>query len=296
VSIDYSTEAVLHTVRRLLAARGDVQMIISDPGSQLVGASAELIEWRKGWDFEQLTRFGASRGLEWRTIMPNSQHQNGAAEVMIKMVKGVQKSLVHALGDTKLSLNEMFTTMAEISNLVNERPIGIKPNDKSATDYLSPNSLLLGRCSDRISSGPFQPDQVFTDCPKAAKTRFLLVQTIVCQFWNVWMKLYFPTLLIRQKWHTEKRNLMVGDICLLKESNVFRSEWRLCEVTETFPDNSGIVRNVQVIVKAKQGGSKDYIPTKPIYVKRHVNNLVVLVPADERDELDLGELHHGPQQ
>jgi hypothetical protein len=89
---------------------------------------------------------------------------------------------------------------------------------------------------------------------------------------------------------------MVGDICLLKESNVFRSEWRLCEVTETFPDNSGIVRNVQVIVKAKQGGSKDYIPTKPIYVKRHVNNLVVLVPADERDELDLGELHHGPQQ
>ena len=108
------------------------------------------------------------------------------------------------------------------------------------------------------------------------------------------MKLYFPTLLIRQKWHTEKRNLMLGDICLLKDPNVFRAEWRLCEVVETFPDDSGQVRNVQVILKAKQGGSKDYVPTKPIYVKRHVNNLVVLVPVDERD--DLGELQYGPQQ
>ena len=38
------------------------------------------------------------------------------------------------------------------------------------------------------------------------------------------------------------------------------------------------------------------VPTKPIYVKRHVNNLVVLVPADERDDFDLGELQRGPQQ
>ena len=179
--------------------------------------------------------------------------------------------------------------------MVNERPIGIKPNARSARYFLSPNALLLGRCSDRISSGPFEQDQVFTDCPKAARNRFLLVQAIVGQFWKVWMKLYFPTLLIRQKWHTEKRNLMVGDICLLKDSNVFRAEWRLCKVVEVFPDSSGKVRNVAVIVKAKQGGSKVYIPTKPIHVKRHVNNLIVIVPADEQDDLDLGELQLGPQ-
>ena len=57
VAIDYSTEAVLHTIRRLLAFRGDVRIIISDPGSQLVGASKELIEWRNNWsnliDLEQ---------------------------------------------------------------------------------------------------------------------------------------------------------------------------------------------------------------------------------------------------
>ena len=44
VAANYSTEAVIHTVRRLMAVRGDVRMMISDPGTQLVGASNELRE------------------------------------------------------------------------------------------------------------------------------------------------------------------------------------------------------------------------------------------------------------
>ena len=60
--------------------------------------------------------------------MPSSQHQNRAAEILIKMVKDIKKSFMRAMGDTKMSLNELFTMLAEISNLVNERPIGMKPN------------------------------------------------------------------------------------------------------------------------------------------------------------------------
>ena len=60
--------------------------------------------------------------------MPDSQHQNGAAESLVKIVKGVKKSLMKTMGDTKLSLNEFNTLLAECSNLVNERPIGVKPN------------------------------------------------------------------------------------------------------------------------------------------------------------------------
>ena len=85
IAIDYSTEAVIHTVRRLLARKGDVRLIISDPGSQLVGASNELLNWRKGWDIDMLKRFGAKNSLEWKTIMPDSQHQNGAAESLVRL-------------------------------------------------------------------------------------------------------------------------------------------------------------------------------------------------------------------
>ena len=277
-----------------MAYRGDVKIIISDPGTQLVGASKELSEWRKGWDMDQLTRFGAAKGLDWKLIMPASQHQNGCAEVMIKLVKGVKKAFMSALGDTKLNYNEMNTLMAEVSNLVNERPIGLQPNSRTDSEYLSPNSLLLGRCSSRISSGPFQSDQIFTDDPKAVKTRFLLVQAITNQFWTIWRKLYFPSLVVRQKWHVERRNIMVNDVCLLKDPNAYRGEWRLCVVTEVFPDRRGKVRNVEVMVKPRQGGSVNYITTKPIYLNRHVCNLIVIVPADEVP--NLGELDSGPQQ
>ena len=37
------------------------------------------------------------------------------------------------------------------------------------------------------------------DQPKKLDSRFLLVQEVINQFWKVWMKLYFPTLLLKQK-------------------------------------------------------------------------------------------------
>ena len=282
IATDYSTESVLHTVRRLMACKGDVGIIISDPGSQLRGADREISEWRKGWDKDLLVRFGADKGLDWKFVMPSSQHQNGAAEILIKMVKGVMKSFMKSMGDTKLSLNELNTMMAEISNLVNERPIGVKPNSRTDPEYLSPNSLLLGRCSDRISSGPFQSEELFTDNPDKVQTRFLLVQAVTTQFWKVWLKLYFPTLLIRQKWHSEKRNMKVGDVCLLKDAEAFRAEWRLARVTTTFPDRRGKVRNVEVRVVPSRDSSRKYKPVQPNYLKRHVSNLIVLVPAEDQ--------------
>ena len=184
VAVDYSTEEFLHTLRRFMASKGNVRLIVSDPGSQLVGASNELIEWRKGWDEDKLIRFGADKKLEWKFIMADSQHQNGAAEALIKVAKGVKNSLQHAIGETKLSLNELNTLMLEVANLVNERPIGMKPNSQSDPEYLSPNSLYLGRCSDRIYAGPFQPDEIYNEDPKLIQSRFLLVQTITNLFWK----------------------------------------------------------------------------------------------------------------
>ena len=286
VIVDYSTQQVLHTVRRLLSHKGNVRLIISDCGSQLRGADAEMKKWRLGWDKSELIKFGSSegRGLEWIFIMPASQHQNGAAEVLIKLAKGVYKSFLKALGDIKLSLNEMFTLMAEISNIVNQRPIGIKPNTNCDPEYLSPNSLYLGRASDRINQGPFQPKKLYmwdSNQPSELQDRFILVQNITTQFWKRWIKTYFPTLLVRQKWHWQKRNLVINDVCLLKDEDAIRASWRLARVVNTFPDRRGQVRNVELAVVPMRDGSVNYKPIKANYIKRHVSNVIVLVAADE---------------
>ena len=231
-----------------------------------------------------LKRYGADKNITWEFVMPSSQHQNGAAEILIKFVKGVKVAYMKAIGDCKLTYNETNTMFLEIANLCNERPIGLKPNMSTDPEYLSPNSLYLGRASDRISAGPFQSQDVFEEDPKNFPTRFHLVQAITNQFWRVWIKLFFPSLLIRQKWHTEVRNLEVGDVCLLQDLNALRGEWRLAIVSHVYPDEHGKVRNVELRVSQKQDGSLNYKPGVASYLKRHVNNLVLLVPKSEQNE------------
>ena len=61
----------------------------------------------------------------------------------------------------------------------------------------------------------------------------------------------------------------------------------MAKVTCTYPDRNNRVRNVELLVKPKQGGGAPYVPTAPIYIKRHVSNVVLLVPADDNiDQVD----------
>ena len=213
--------------------------------------------------------------------MPASHHQNGAAEILVKFSKGVIKSMVKTYGESKLSLNELNTLFVEAANIVNERPIGIKPNSQTDTEYLSPNSLLLGRNSSRINAGPFQNKDIYDENPAAMKTRFMLVQRMCDQFWKIWTKVYFPTLLWQQKWHQKKRNLQVGDVCMLQDPSAYRGEWRLCIVTEIYPDKNGVVRNVEIKVAPRFEGSSKYKPQVLYKLKRHVSKLIVIVPVEE---------------
>ena len=72
----------------------------------------------------------------------------------------------------------------------------MKPTDRYGTDYLSSYSILLGRSLERIGAGSLKAKQEMTDDPKAARTRYLLLKAITNQSWTVWMKTYFPTLLV----------------------------------------------------------------------------------------------------
>ena len=218
--------------------------------------------------------------------MPQSQHQNGAVEIMVKLIKGIKSSYMKAVGDVKLTYNELNTMFLEVAQVCNEQPIGVKPNQSTDPEFLSPNSLYLGRASDRIASGPFSSSDLLED-PKKVATRFHLVQALTNQFWKVWTKLYFPTLLIRQKWHTETRNLCVGDVCVLRDSNCLRGEWRFCRVSKVYPDVHNRVRNVEVKVVSKQDSTLRYNPGSPNYLNRHVCNLILLVPVEESCEESL---------
>ena len=57
----------------------------------------------------------------------------------------------------------------------------------------------------------------------------------------------------------------------------------MAKVVEVYPDKSGTVRNVQVLVKPSQDGSSKYKPSKGYELKRHVSKLLLLVPVEDQE-------------
>ena len=51
----------------------------------------------------------------------------------------------------------------------------MKPTDKSGIDYLSPNSLLLGRIPEIIATIPFQAEELMTNIPRLLAQGILLI-------------------------------------------------------------------------------------------------------------------------
>jgi len=231
--------------------------MISDNGSQFVGAERELKEMIRGWDTEQLREFSAEQGMEWKFITPESPHQNGCAEALVKSCK---LALKKAIGDQVLTPFELYTCLVEVANLVNQRPIGRIPNDPDDGSYLCPNDILLGRSSSHVPQGPFRET-------RNPRHRVEFVQKIVDSFWKRWTRDVFPSLIPRKKWNTERRNVRVDDFVLVQNQNAIRGTWSIGRIVEVFPGSDGKVRNVSV--KTPKG----------VY-ERSVTKIAVISPAE----------------
>jgi len=236
LATDASTMELLQVLRRFFSYRGYPKLLISDNGSQMIGAEKELRLMIEGWDTSQLKEYCAERGMKWQFTTPLAPHQNGCAEAMVKSIKSALKK---AIGDTVLSPFELYTCLLEAANLVNQRPIGRPPNDPNEGSYLCPNDILLGRSTSAVPQGPFRQT-------KNPRHRFEFCQKIVDAFWTKWSRDVLPSLVVRKKWQTKTRNVKVDDYVVLKEGNEIRGKWNAGRIVEVFPGDDGMVRNVTV--------------------------------------------------
>lgn len=81
----------------------------------------------------------------------------------------------------------------------------------------------------------------------------------------------------RQRWHTPKRNLKVGDIVMEKTEDLPRNEWKLAKVVETVTDKDGLVRRVKIRVGDRKIGKEGQRSGKPSIVERPVQKLILLL-------------------
>ena len=260
---DYSTDTFLQALRRFMSLRGSPQEIYSDPGSQLQGANNVYNSMIASLEKGKLEEFGLDRGFKWNFSPADAPWHNGCSESLIRACK---KSIHNAIGDQVLTMIELLTVFYECANLVNERPIGKTNLDISDGAYLCPNDMLLGRATSKIPSGPY-------DMEKNLTKRLEFIQGVIQAFWIKWNRFYFPSLIVRPKWHVESRNLHKDDIVLIQDSNAVRGNWKMGRVTEAIPGADGKVRDVKVQYKNTES---------VITIDRPVQRLVLLLPYDEQ--------------
>ena len=269
---DYSTDAVLQCLKRFINNRGTPRKFVSDPGSQLVAAANQV----RQWDCSKISEWISGRGIEWHKIPTNSQHFNGCAEAMIKVTK---RQLVEMMRNRLFTKGELDTLLSDVVQIVNSRPLVTRAgSDVTSGGPITPNHLLLGRATVEV------PFMIF-DHKASLTKRISFLETVKKEFWNKWLSQVFPQLVPSYKWKKDHRNMMEGDVVLMRKESELSNSYRMAIVKKAFVDKDGKVRKVMLNYR-NVNGDPTYIPTTFKETERSVHNLVVVVPGDYKEDAE----------
>lgn len=263
---ELTAEAFLAALRRFIARRGKPSEMWSDNGTQFTRANKDIKELYETLK-EQVTQntvsdWCSTQGIQWHFSPPTGPHHGSVWENGVKACKFHLKRIV---GNSKLTFEELTTTLTQIEACMNSRPIiaTVDANDDDGIAPLTPGHFLTGRPLEAIPSSN-------TDVPlTSVLKRWQLCQTLVHHFWRRWSLEYLNGLQRRNKWQYPKRNLQVGDIVLMKDNRTSPDQWPLARVIITHPGPDSLVRVVTV------GNSKG------VY-RRPIVKLCLLMNAQEQ--------------
>ncbi|XP_056110281.1 uncharacterized protein LOC130087825 [Rhinichthys klamathensis goyatoka] len=251
------TSSCVNALRRFFALRGPAKKLISDRGTNFIGASKEL-----GMD-KALQLYLNDQGCSWEFNPPHASHMGGSWERMIGIAQRILDSML-LQSKVQLTHDVLCTLMAEVSAIINARPLLPISSDPDNPFILSPSMLLTQKSCLIPPPGDFLDKDLYTK-------QWRQVQALANQFWTRWRREYLPLLQQRQKWTVSCRNLQVGDLVLLKDKQVPRNSWLMSRVTATFPGKDNRVRKVEVTVN-DQGTRKTFL--------RPVTEVILLLPKD----------------
>lgn len=178
----------------------------------------------------------------------------GVWERMIGVTRRILDSMLSHGKHSSLTHEVLCTLMAEVSAIINARPLIPVSSDPSSPLLLTPAMIVTQKPGVPPPAGEFVGKELL-------KCQWRRVQVLADEFWTRWRNEYLHTLQPRRKWQVACRNLQVGDVVLLKQKQSSRNEWPMGLVTTTFPSSDGKVRKVEVRT-ASQGKVKTF--SRPI--------------------------------
>lgn len=277
-STTLETDSYINALRRFLAERGPVRQIRSDRGTNFVGAKRELADALNEMDHEKVSSHLLKENCDWIDMemnVPSASHMGGSWERQIRTVRNVLTLLLQENG-TQLDDESFRTLMKEVQNIVNSRPLSVNNMmSPGAPEPLTPNHLLTMKVKVLMPPpGVFLREDIYSN------KRWRRVQHLANEFWARWQREFLHTLQMRQKWAKPQRNLMVGDIVVVKDDHLPRNEWKLAQVQQTLPSDDGFVRKVILAVGTRLLDNHGRRTHEVQRLERPVHKLVLILPQD----------------
>ena len=237
---DLSTDAFLAAFRRFVARWGYPTDVHSDNGTNFIGAKRELVDiytlLRRKDSQESLCQYFSQNHVRWHFIPGRAPHFGGLWEAALKSAKILLRKI---LGTQTLTVKEYASVLSDVEATLNSRPLCVLNSlPEDGMEVLTPGHFLIGR---PLTAPPQQPME---ELQLSAQKRWNLCQKLHHEFWHRWQQEYLHTLQKRNNWSDPQRNLMIGDVVLIKDQDLFVRTWPLALVTDIHPGTDGRVRAV----------------------------------------------------
>ena len=198
------TQSCLNAVHRFIARRGKSKTIISDNGTNFVGAANELKAAFKELNHSEMQRNLAQNGKQWTFNPPAAPHFGGAWESLVKTSK---RAIFNVLGKESLKEQNLSTIICTAEQLLKNQTLTPISSDVEDLDTITPNHFLVGEAN--VS----WPISLFSENNASYRKMFRHISEQLKALWKRWMSEYLPSLQRRAKWRTESgAEIKVGDL------------------------------------------------------------------------------------
>jgi hypothetical protein len=236
------TDAFIRALLRFIARRGKPKMILSDNGTNFVGASAELSE--VVIDGYKVKKVLAENEIRWVFNPPYGSHFGGVFEALIKSAK---KAINAILKNAEVNDEELSTIIVKAEEMLNSRPLTVQVIDGKEVDVLTPNHFLRSRwCEDYETNGILVDERV------KMSRRWRYVLELRSHIWKRWMKELVPVWGTRGKWNKINDNLKEGEVVWVLDKMNDVGKWPLARVVEEIKGKDERTRVVKINCEGKE--------------------------------------------
>ncbi|XP_033733157.1 uncharacterized protein LOC117322392 [Pecten maximus] len=262
---EMSSSSFINALRRFISIRGPVREFRSDNGTNFVGCTQDMGFQTISVDEPKLANFLLENSTVWRFNPPHASHMGGVWERMIGTARRILDSMLLDMKGRTLTHEILTTLMAEVTAIMNSRPITPVSTDPQDPSVLSPSALLTQKTSNSsVSCEHLSQKDLY-------RHQWKCVQVLAEEFWKKWRREYLVNLQSRNKWQQQQRNLKEGDIVLMRDRSVARMEWPLGIINRVFKSDDELVRKVEIRIVRDN---------KISYFVRPVTEVVFLTSSD----------------